>query len=129
LSLGVHVERRAHAALAPRWFGLAPESREAQWLACVESFESIVNAIELDDREPDLWEEAHLARALNALIDGHYFRALRLSEATLVEPGARGSRRPALGHPEPMSLRHLRVGLEAVKARGAVRFAPVGISS
>ena len=107
------------ASQAPKWSELQSETGAEQWSCCIAFVESILHAIVLDVREPDVWEAMCITRGMHALVEGQYARAITFLEmALLVEPGTQHPPRLRL-EGEPLRLADLELALDALKSLGA----------
>ena len=113
------MNRERLTAAAPQWIQIEAFPAQTQLDMLAMWVEAIMDALELDHLEPDMWEALYLAYALGALVEGKYFAALKFAEMVLIEPALH--RRPRL-HPDgprPVELADLRDTMALIRARPA----------
>ena len=111
------MNRTLLAAAAPKWIAIEALSAQTKLRMLAMFVEAIMDAIELDGREPDTWEAMYLVYAIHALVGGMYYGALTFAELALTEPEAH--RPPCLlpSGPRPVTLADLREAIELVRTK------------
>ena len=76
-----------------------------------------MDAIELEHLEPDTWEALYLTYAIDALVEGRYYAALKFSEMVLIDPAIHRPPRLLPDGPKPVELADLRHAMELLKGK------------
>ena len=111
------MDRDALANAKPRWLELAHRPAPEQLRECVRYVETIISAIESEQREPDTWEAMHLVYAIHAIVEERFYGALTFAEMSVIEPAAHRQPRLLPDGPEPARLAHIQEALTLLKAK------------
>ena len=105
------------AAAAPQWIALEQASLQTKFGVLSTWVAAIMDAIELDHLEPDTWEALYLTYAIDALVEGRYYAALKFSEMVLIDPAIHRPPRLLPDGPKPVELADLRHAMELLKGK------------
>ena len=113
------MNRERLAAAAPEWIVIEAFPAQTQLDMLAMWIETVMDALEFDHLEPDMWEALYLAYAIGALVEGKYFAALKFAEMVLIEPASHRLPRLHPDGPGPVTLADLRDAMTLIRARPA----------